>query len=272
MRAFITLTLLLSGCLNSFENSERRPSSQIQSCAQAMNHLLATVWHSTPLSRAIFNIHPTQFGYGRPKVDFLKKVLKKQTLDEVQDFVNSKPIPYISGPNGKKYIIDRHHTFRALSELEEEGYEKIWGGQISLKFNRLESYRESHWNDFYNSLKQKRWLLLNFKGQKKSIHHLPNNINGLRLDYYRGLAWFLLKSRVVLKTDIPFNEFTWARELEKHIQFKKQNFTRKKVKKAIREVLKNPERYKHLPGFQTNSVSLSKALENLEDIFDVLDM
>ena len=92
-----------------------------------------------PLSNFSEKIQPTQFHFGEPSVQSrMKKFLLKETLSELNTYLEKKPIPFIKGPNGKKWIIDRHHFSLALERSRDSFKEKGHNlNKIMVAFNEI---------------------------------------------------------------------------------------------------------------------------------------
>jgi len=202
-------------------------------------------------------LHVTQFFYGRPGVINRKRELRALSFEELQEFLSEKPIPYVAGADGKRYIIDRHHFSRSLFELKAEFFEKFGESTKELKvhFQKVEfdevDPTELSERDFIQLLKENKLTYLkNANGNSSSFESLPDSISGLKQDYYRGLSWLVRKSGAFSKTDIPFAEFYWGEFLRNSLSLKKEDYSKKSLKKAIKAAIIMTDENKDLPGFK----------------------
>ncbi len=200
-------------------------------------------------------LHVTQFLYGRPGVLNRKIELDSLSFSELQEYIAEKPIPYVLGPDGMKYIIDRHHFSRSLFEMRDRLVAKFGdrAKELQISFQKVNIYGKDSSNlsysEFGESMIENKLTYLRKGSSYRLFNELPTHISEIEEDYYRGLAWIVRKSGAFVKTDVPFAEFYWGEYFEKTLGFNKEKLTRKKIRKAIRATLVMNEDTSSLPGF-----------------------
>ena len=289
-----TLNILILCCLNSCattrentrENTRknRRIISQEITCIGTIRDLAedSRGWRRTDrfdrleLSNFDHEIHVTQKFFGRPGI--LNRIEKLTNLDiyGVKAMLEDNPIPFVFGPDGKRYIIDRHHFARAFYEYRDELQKRLGRDfeKLEVKFQEVEVFsdiplKKMSFENFEQVMTNLKLVYLDSPTMK--MKNLPVAVGDLEEDYYRGLAWIIVKSGAIGKTDIPFQEFYWAEFFKKNLEFKNKTFSLKKIKKAIK--LSLSDKATSLPGHKEGkSLSRKNAIEMLEDkgILDLL--
>jgi hypothetical protein len=257
----ISITILLSSCSQNTKYREIA-SSSIVSCITAINNFPRVKAYElgeirpTALENFDAELHVTQFLYGRPGVINRKRELRSLDFEELLEYLEQKPVPYVPGPDGMKYIIDRHHFTRSLFELKEEFAQKfperfheIQVHYQEVTFEDLNPADLSH-DEFINLMKENKLTYLKKPNGMGDFNKLPDSIGGLKEDYFRGLSWLVRKSGAYEKTDIPFAEFYWGEYFKKTVQIDEYNFSKSNIKKAIKAALEYSEENSHLPGFK----------------------
>jgi hypothetical protein len=218
----------------------------------------------------------TQFHYGVPGVISKIKTLEAFNLDELNQYLSKKPIPYVLGPDGRKWIIDRHHFSLSLVQLRKQFLRNgLDLNSILVNYQRvhLKGVKNSSlltMDEFEEELFRRK-LLYPFKdGIRQPIAKLPKHITGLVPSYYRGLAWLVRKSNAYNKTDIPFAEFYWADYMKEALNFKKEKFSDGKIKKAIKLALTDNSETRELPGFNAHNLSKEDFKLRLEEAMETL--
>lgn len=216
-------------------------------------------------------IHVTQFLYGRPGVLNRKIELDSLSFSELQEYIAEKPIPYVLGPDGMKYIIDRHHFSRSLFEMRARLVEKFGeqANELQISFQKVNIYGKDSStlsdSEFGETMIENKLTYLRKGSSFRSFNELPTHISDIEEDYYRGLAWIVRKSGAFVKTDVPFAEFYWGEYFEKALGFQKEKLTKKKIRKAIRATLVINDETSQLPGFigdrYQDEASLDEAVE-----------
>jgi hypothetical protein len=225
------------------------------------------------------DIHIGQYHYGVPGVknrirDFLKNADHKKRLKKM---LKDRPIPFVRGPDGKKWIVDRHHFSRALyesrAELKKRGVKihkvKVYFQEIILN----DGERLSHLSieEFEEAMLRRKLIYPFLDGEYRSIQFMPSHVSELKPDFYRGLAWVLRKGGAFEKTGVPYEEFFWASYFQKVLDFKKLKFSKKRVRKAIITALKETDETNKLPGFLRIGLSRSERKEMADSIIDKIE-
>lgn len=261
---FLILITFSSCSQNGLKFIKRRPSSiSHMGCFSAINGFpkeksyYLGAKRTEPLATFDEQIQVTQFLYGRPGVINRKREIRNLSFDELLDYLKEKPIPYVLGPNGMKYIIDRHHFSRSLFELKSELSEKFGTNakEIKIYFQKVEfdevNPQDLSDEEFVELMKDNKLTYLKHSnGKMRPFEKLPLSVGGLEEDYFRGLSWLVRKSGAYKKSDIPFAEFYWGEYLKKNLSLDKLKYSKKNIRKAIRLALTFSDEASKLPGFK----------------------
>ena len=215
-------------------------------------------------------VRPTQGAVGELEVNYKRSNYREvihEALDSrdpeaaYEDFLQGKKrkLEIVLGPSKNRrggkpvlYIIDRHHTSRAmflefenlslaqrkklggfpkayahvvadLSHLDQEEFEKV--------MERPQKYYRDHpkyFSEDWAPHKRTSWVRLkDAKGEKMSgWDKLPQHIDEIPDDPFRSAAWLLGESEAFKKTNEPFVEFYVADQLRK-------DFDRKFIRKLL---------------------------------------
>lgn len=187
-------------------------------------------------SMALKDLRPTQFGMGM--VDVKQK--RAEILEGGKDYLKESRAEIVVGPDGKYYLVDRHHTMRAAYH---EGFRKVWAEVID-NLSHLSQ------KEFEEEMVRRKWVrLTDEKGQKRKFGDLPKHVKDLKNDPYRSLAWLVRQSDAFQKSAVPFAEFEWADFFRERIKIGPgpQGWD-EAVKEGIR--LATILQTEHLPGHQ----------------------
>lgn len=246
-------------------NFERSPASIVSrkvSCAEiVLKFPYIRQYHhgdmkAVPISSFDENLQVTQFLYGRPGVLNRKKELMSLSFEDLNTYIKERSIPYVMGPDGRKYIIDRHHFSLSLYELKDNLFEKFGHRATDIEVYFQEVLFEDldtellERNSFIKLMMENKLAYLRSGEEFKSFDELPKSVGELREDYYRGLSWLVRKSGAYKKTDTPFAEFYWADYLKKQLNITDNQFSKKNIKKAIRASIISNDYNSSLPGFR----------------------
>jgi hypothetical protein len=148
-------------------------------------------------------------------------------------------VPVITGPKGRRYIIDHHHLARAL---HDEGVKTLFVTTV-IDLGRVE--KDAFW-----VVLDTRGLMHPFddQGNRRPYEDIPKSVTGLVDDPHRSLAGALRRRGGFAKDTTPFNEFLWADFLRRRIK-------RKLVENDFAEALKQATKLSrtneadYLPGW-----------------------
>ncbi len=196
-------------------------------------------------------IAPTQFNIGilameekRDKMieKYNKELKSKKNLEK---YLLEKAAPAYLGENGQYYIVDRHHTSRALYEanLPVDEFPVIIIKDLS----------DMDLSDLFDYLGSINGLYLYENGQGPlDPRHLPDHIWELDDDPYRSLAWLVREAGGFDKAEVNFLEFIWANYFRKKITLVNGSEAElnQNLKRAI-EMAHEPDA-SHLPGYTKN--------------------
>ncbi len=194
-------------------------------------------------------LSPTQFNIGHvAMLDKKQKMLKKFNKElkgkkKLEKYLLEKAAPAYLASNGRYYIVDRHHTSRALYEANTS----------IKKYPILLIQNLSHLSlrDFFKYLQKVNGLYLFDNGEGPlDPFELPLFLSDLDNDPYRSLSWMVREEDGYEKIDVNFQEFIWANFFRKNIPLYRGTETelKKNLKRAI-EMALSPEA-SNLPGFK----------------------
>jgi len=189
------------------------------------------------------SVHPMQFALGFKDVAKKRETIKtfKDKPRELDDFLRKKIIPSIKGPEDVFYILDGHHTTRALAEESVMFmYLKVEKDLSNLSKNKfLETVTKEGLVWLYNE---------NGDGPQDP-EKLPSQITELKDDPYRSLAEDAQDEGAYEEKPVYFQQFIWANYFRLHIE---KSLVTSNYKKALEQAL---QWAKHsdasgLPGFK----------------------
>jgi len=165
-------------------------------------------------------IAPTQFNIGHAAmIKKRNKLLKKynknnlKSLHRLRAYLVRKAAPAYLAPDGRYYIVDHHHTSRALYEA------KLPLHQYPIEV--IKDLRDLSMNDFFDYLKSNNRLYLYDNGQGPlDPLTLPQHIWNLSNDPYRSLSGEVRNAGGYDKVNIYFLEFLWADYFRRKIPLK----------------------------------------------------
>lgn len=207
------------------------------------------------------HLRPTQCACGWQEVaQKEKEMLIKMQEGKWESYLRKKTIPVIAAPNGKMYLVDRHHMALALLHLADAwdwGIEKKGSNPYQYCYVRIVAdERGGKWDKkgFYQHMEQQGMLYpFNEDGQRVRIREIPYSIGDLKDDPFRALAGFARKMGAYKKVPIPYTEFAWA-------QYYRSILSKTMVKNDMRQALRlvlalswDPKA-QHLPGYEPQRV------------------
>jgi hypothetical protein len=149
----------------------------------------------------IHRLRPTQITVGLIEVHDKRARLESMKRHEQKEFLLSRPIPAVWGPDGKLYIIDHHHLGRAA---EEAGVDTGFF-MVEEDFSRLPIAQ------FWPKMSAAGWAHpIDQHGKPQSFELIPNHLEKLLDDPYRSLAGYVRDAGGYEKSPAPFCEFLWA--------------------------------------------------------------
>lgn len=157
---------------------------------------------------------PTQMNIGMLAIEHRSsKILKESRKNELKDYIDKRKAPAIKGPNGKYYILDRHHLAASLyySPISYDQKRVL----IQLKDDRSQMTQKR----FLDWMDKKNYLYLKDNGKEKRPEELPTEISKLTNDSYRGLIWLAIKTNYIHKPKdaSPFFEFNLMEKVRSNI-------------------------------------------------------
>ncbi len=218
-------------------------------------------------------IHPGQFLYSRVGVEYKKrKLLLIKEAKDIQSYLYSKFIPYVVGPKGNRWIIDRHHFSIVIVELRDQWFRQ--GGnfkKLNIIFREVKFYSNvvtsnMSLKEFEEFMYIRKLIFPFINGKRYPIEEIPCSVTGLKEDFYRGLAWLLIKGGAVDKTEVPYAEFFWGDYLRLKLKLKEERLNYKVVKSGIELALDDNEHTRALPGFIGNTISKTEKSKFIKDI------
>jgi hypothetical protein len=263
------LCFILSSCSGVGEGT-RYPATTGVDCFEVGKNLIDEFQTELSLAKGIKRTVPGQLTYGRPRVDYLRYRFNKWSFEKIQEYLDARPIPYVETPDGKWVIHDRHHMFLALFKEKANLEERFPNQALKLTYQRKATFKESSWADYRHFMKENNTILLRAKGRPISWRQIPRDFNSMDKDFFRGMAWVLIKAGIVEKQDKAFFEFIWADELRKRFPKLPTRWRLEHVEEVFEDIITNPADYRHLPGLVDDGPNVEEALENIEKISDAL--
>lgn len=149
----------------------------------------------------IDDLRPTQFGVGMLEVEQTRRELAGKSPAGLRKTILKKRIAVVIGPDGRLWLVDRHHLSRALAELGEARAPVFVVGRIDDHDRFWPVMKESHWA----------WLR-DERGNPRDPEELPGRVRDLPDYPYRSLAGFAKDRELFRKPGrVYFIEFEWAR-------------------------------------------------------------
>lgn len=163
-------------------------------------------------------LRPTQLACGWQEVEAKEWEILNLKRTKLEIFLKKNAIPVVAGPNGKMYLVDRHHMGLAILRLADRWDWEEKNNENKNPYNHcfvkvIADYSNENMskNDFYKKLEADGMLHpFNEKGVRVDIHDIPVSLSDLRNDPYRALAGFTRKAGGYNKSPIPYSEFKWA--------------------------------------------------------------
>jgi len=155
----------------------------------------------------VTELMPTQFAVGEGEVACKKGQIESKSKKKLREWLadKSRRIPTIIGPEGKFYMLDKHHTARALFEANVDDDLKVMTCEI--KYSWVDS-EEVFWEKMVtNNLL---WLYDQKGLFPMTPEVIPTSISLLLDDPYRTLAWLVRSKGGYGKVAAHFAEFQWA--------------------------------------------------------------
>ncbi|MFC3533909.1 ParB-like protein [Vogesella facilis] len=153
-------------------------------------------WCEAPLAA----LHPTQGGVGMLQVADEAEELRALSADKLASKIRKKAIPVVIGPQGRLYLVDRHHFASALLRIGVTAASVQVIGHLP------------HADDFWPQMQAQHWAWLRDEhGQPLDPAALPTTLAALPDYPYRSLAGLLQDDGYFGKRDeVYFVEFAWA--------------------------------------------------------------
>lgn len=199
----------------------------------------------------LLRLSPTQYSIGMIAVqDKVQDFKKADAKGDYPEILYKKPVPVVIGAN-EFFMIDRHHTMRALWEWKHLPTEHVvieviqnWQGRTDF-FHAMETHAPQPYCYLKDPNGERRSL--------KELHQDRPTIWTLTDDPYRSLSWAVREEKGYRTTDsqgkkIYFIEFIWA-------DFFRQFFSKDEIKAYWKEtvqratILSHTPLAKELPGY-----------------------
>ena len=159
---------------------------------------------------AINELHPTQPGVGLLQVEQEVEKLRHKSAKKLWALAQKKRIPVVIGPDGRYWLVDRHHLTRTLWSL---GMREV---PVTIEGKLTDA------SQFWSQMQERHWAWLHDEhGHSISPDKLPTHI-ALLPDYpYRSLAGFAEDAGLYSKGNNPyFIEFAWAQYLGEKLKWR----------------------------------------------------
>ncbi len=150
-------------------------------------------------SISLGDLRPTQATIGLREVE--RKRQQRRLRKRGAEAKAHVTVPTVLGPKGRHYLIDGHHTARALYD---EGVKEVLA-HVAADLSSLSKA------SFWGFLDNKAWCHpYDSAGKRRDFAIIPTTIEGLSDDPYRSLAGELRRAGGYAKDLAPFAEFLWA--------------------------------------------------------------
>lgn len=159
------------------------------------------IFSSAPITVPIESLRPTQVAVGMRAVAAKRKQLAARKRRKIGRYLERRPIPAVYGPGQELYIVDHHHLSVALLQ-----------SRVANAFVRIiDDYSDLTPRQFWSTM-EKQGLVYPFDetGSRVSLSRMPCDIDSLKADVYRDLAWSVREAGGFKKTRAPYSEFRWA--------------------------------------------------------------
>lgn len=169
---------------------------------------------------SIGELHPTQAKVGMYQVYYNQELLKfiedhkSPKYKSINEYLKDQVIPVIIGANNKMYLIDNHHTVRAIWDY----YKADKNTKVYIKVIKNWANKK----DFWEEMKANNYTYLGASGAEIKPSQLPENIGGLTNDNYRSAVGLAVKWAFFEKPKGDakyFYQFKWGNCL-KQLNFK----------------------------------------------------
>ncbi|HEX7853304.1 MAG TPA: ParB-like protein [Sphingobium sp.] len=189
------------------------------------------------------DLRPTQMTVGLQEVERKRHEWVGREEQDKPEFLGRHMIPVVTGPKGRRWLIDHHHLARAL---HDEGVTQVLVSVVA-DLSHLKS------DAFLTFMDNRNWLHpFDDEGERRDYDAIPHHIAKLRDDPYRSLAGALRRAGGYAKVDTPYAEFLWADFLRRKI---KRSKVTTDIEGAIGKALnlaRSPDA-SHLPGWAGSS-------------------
>jgi hypothetical protein len=149
----------------------------------------------------IADLVPTQMTVGMREIIHKRRRWRERSSDRAANYLNKLRIPVVLGPNGRHYMIDRHHLTLAL---RDEGIGEL---NVSLVAN----LSTLNIDEFWIRLEKQNWTHpFDDEGRRGCYHDMPQTIDNMQDDPFRSLAGAVKRAGGYAKIEAPFSEFKWA--------------------------------------------------------------
>lgn len=204
---------------------------------------LAVCIYNMKRYQKILDLRPTQFAVGMLEVDEKIKMVSALSKKERTAFIEDTKIPVVRSPQGRLYVVDKHHFLCVCYHL----------GVTEVKVDIVKDFFEKKISfvQFWKWMSKTRnsYPYCQFGEGPRQEFYLPKDVRGLADDPYRSIAWFVRKAGAYENSDRNFAEFAWANF------FRSKNLLQSDDPKAFEKALlkatklaQTPEA-KKLPGY-----------------------
>jgi len=149
----------------------------------------------------VADLVPTQMTVGIREVIHKRRRWRERSSDRAANYLNKLRIPVVLGPNGRHYLIDRHHLTLAL---RGEGI-----GKFTVLF--VANLSTLSIDEFWITLERLNWTHpYDNEGRRRCYNDMPQTIDNMQDDPFRSLAGAVKRAGGYAKVEVPFSEFKWA--------------------------------------------------------------
>jgi hypothetical protein len=227
--------------------------------------------YNLPITKKTFeNLHPSQKYFGLPKIAYVTRKFNYRKFSEIKELFEDKPVYVVKSPKGKLWIVDAHHhslgAFLNFRTLKRRFTKDL--SELKLEIIELDDFTGRTEVDFIQFLKDQKYMYLR-KGEE--VRDLPRHVNDLTSDYERGIAYLLIKGKVITKDKTPFVEFYIADILKKYIKPPLTNiWSKDELLKYSSFVQENRDLFTDILGIKIKNVSKNKFSNKIDKYLESL--
>ncbi len=204
-----------------------------------LSSVMACTLPSSAVSLA--RLRPLQVGVGLMEVQSKAADVQSKSPKALTKYLQKRPMQIVFGPRCELWLVDGHHLARAL----------LLAGVLEAPFQLLGDLSSLSDPEFEKEMRSRNWVWL-FDEQDRPVtfQDLPVQLEDMKDDPYRSLAWKMKKEGVYRDLSEPFQQFHWARFYRRFITLELLTHF-PKLADDVARVVSRSSNAAQLPGFLT---------------------